>query len=215
MSGSEELSGSARFSFVTPHRGGNCGIAIISNHLHNPAVDSPVISRPSTTVKRGPMDSSMRAVTPRAAATATVQHCCEEHVSSERLESSVHGFSLLRRCICQSFWCSVQSAGGCVMHCFVAACAAAYAAAYAAVCADAYCSPPVRRAAMLCSLLPLCSYASPVLLRFVSTSTKMSRARSSPSTEQCAACPSAARRVAWMRARTHECAASGLAAPAP
>ena len=157
----------------------------------------------------------MRAVTPRAAATAAVQHCCEEHVSSERLESSVHGFSLLRRCICQSFWCNVQSAGGCVMHCFVAACAAAYAAAYAAACADAYCSPPVRRAAMLCSLLPLCSYASPVLLRFVSTSTKMSRARSSPSTEQCAACLSAARRVAWMRARTHECAASGLAAPAP
>ena len=57
----------------------------------------------------------------------------------------------------------MQSSGGCVMHCFVAACAAAYSAAYAAACADAYCSPPVRRAAMLCSLLPLCSYASPVL----------------------------------------------------
>ena len=100
--------------------------------------------------------------------------------------TSVKGFNMLRRCICPSCGCDVQSAGGCVMHCFVVACAAAYAAAYAAACADAYCTPPVRRAAMLCSLLPLCSYASPVLLRFVSTSTKRSRARSSPYTT-CAA----------------------------
>ena len=156
---------------------------------------------------------------------ADFQHCCFcrrpalLRAAREPRESRIHRsrrLCMLRCCICPSCGCDVQSASGCVMHCFVAACAAAaYSAAYAAACADAYCSPPVRRAAMLCSLLPLCSYASPVLLRFVSTSTKISRARSSPSTEQCAACLSAARRVAWMRARTHECAASGLAAPAP
>ena len=131
------LSGSARFSPSSSYQ-------LVSFFDQNPTA----CYQPNT------VDSSMRAVTPRAAATAAVQHCCEEHVSSERLESSVQGFNMLRGCICPS-WCDVQSAGGCVMHCFVAACAAAYSAAYAAACADAYCSPPVRRAAMLCSLLPL------------------------------------------------------------